>query len=95
MANEYVKKNELKSKLPQKVPYDRYGQGFNDCIDRVTEVIDEAATTDIVHCKECIHRNKPYKCAMWYGMIDRKHYFINHGDDFSCAYGERKNETIL
>ena len=29
------------SKLPQRVPYDRYGKGFNDCLDQVLDAVEE------------------------------------------------------
>lgn len=38
---EYIKKGDLKSKLPPRAPYDKYGQGFNDCLDAITDLIDE------------------------------------------------------
>lgn len=89
----YVDIDELSSNLPPQVAYDRYGKGFNDCRERVEAVIEELETIDIVQCKDCRKRNKPYECALWYGMIDRQHHFRNHGDEFFCSYGERKDTS--
>lgn len=80
-----------KEKLPQRVPHSRYGEGFNDCLDQILDAAEEKDLVEIVRCGECANKNVPYKCALWYGMIDRKHNFINHGDDFFCGYGERKS----
>ena len=86
-----IDREKLKAALPHKTPYDRYGNGFNDCLERVKDIIETQPAIEIVRCGECANKNVPYKCALWYGMIDRKHHFINHGDDFFCSYGERKS----
>lgn len=41
---------------------------------------------DIVHCKDCKHRVKNGMCYMISGCPD----LVGVGDDFFCAYGERK-----
>lgn len=44
----------------------------------------------VVKCKECKHRYEPVNCALWYATYDGKEYFREHGDEFSCSFGERK-----
>lgn len=40
-------------KLPQRVPYDRYGKGFNDCLDQVLDAVEEKDLVEVVRCKDC------------------------------------------
>ena len=46
-------------------------------------------TVEIVRCKDCKHRYSPLRCALWYGMCNDKEYFVEHGEDFYCSFGER------
>ena len=47
---------------------------------------------EVVRCKDCKHRYVPSRCALWYGTVDDKEYFIERGTDFYCSYGERKSK---
>lgn len=47
-------------------------------------------TTEVVRCKDCQYRHSPLECALWYGSYNDTEYFIDHGDDFFCSYGKRK-----
>ena len=44
----------------------------------------------VVRCKDCKHRYAPTRCALWYGTVNDKEYFVERGEDFYCSYGERK-----
>ena len=49
-----------------------------------------ADVVEVVRCKDCEYRYVPCHCALWYGTVGEKEYFIERGDDFSCSYGKRK-----
>ena len=44
------------SKLPQRVPHSRYGEGFNDCLDQVLDAVEEKDLVEVVRCIDCKHR---------------------------------------
>lgn len=45
---------------------------------------------EVVRCKDCKHRHNPSRCALYYGYCDGKEHFIDRGDLFYCAFGEKK-----
>lgn len=49
-----------------------------------------ADVVEVVRCKDCEYRYVPCHCALWYGTVCGKEYFIERGDDFFCSYGKRK-----
>lgn len=51
--------------------------GDADFINRVTKLIIDTPSIDIVHCRECKHREE-YPCKVY------------HDDDWYCADGERE-----
>ena len=58
-------------------------------------IINKMPTVDaveIVRCSECKHRRDPMRCSLWYGTLDDNEYFLEHGKDFYCAFGERRSE---
>lgn len=42
-------------------------------------------------CKEC-KKYHTTDCALWYGTVNDKQYFREHGGDFSCSWAERKGD---
>lgn len=48
---------------------------------------------EVVRCSECQHRHNPMRCALWYGTLGDNEYFLEHGDKFYCAFGERRSEN--
>ena len=48
------------------------------------------AKSKIVSCKECKHRHTPF-CALWYGFYDGADYLVEHGEEFSCSWGESED----
>ena len=42
-----IDREKLKQALPLKTPYDRYGNGFNDCLERVKDIIDEQPIIEV------------------------------------------------
>lgn len=83
MANENLKKM-----LPPRVPYDRYGKGFNDCLDQINDLFDEIDLVEVVRCKDCLYWQDnnggyPHEDCRW-GKDETP-----DADDF-CSYGKRK-----
>jgi hypothetical protein len=68
-----------------------YGFKLKPC----TKFKDKADYTEVVRCKDCKHRHIPTRCALWYGTVDNKQYFVERGDNFSCSYGERSDKNAL
>ena len=48
---------------------------------------------EVVRCKDCKHRHVEAKCALWYVTSNNNAYFREHGEEFFCAFGERKENT--
>ena len=62
----------------------------------VVEIRIAEATADVVvvvRCSECKHHHDPMRCSLWYGTLDDNEYFLEHGKDFYCAFGERRSEN--
>ncbi len=53
--------------------------GDADFINKVTKLMIEVPSIDIVRCKECIHRLEEGRCVRWL-------------DDDYCSYGEREDK---
>ena len=68
------------------------GETTMKCVETAIKNAPTADVAEVVRCKDCKHRNVPYRCALWYAFSDNKHYFLYRGAEFSCSYGER-NET--
>lgn len=51
-----------------------------------------ADVVEVVRCSECKHHHDPMRCALWYGTLGDNEYFLEHGKDFYCAFGERRSE---
>ena len=92
----YIDKEKLKNALPHKTPYDRYGNGFNDCLERVHDAIEsvpDADVVEVVRCRDCIHNRDNG------GDCDRT-IILNEYDSTEyrcagleyCSYGERSEE---
>lgn len=91
MANENIKKL-----LPARVPYDRYGKGFNDCLDQVSDLFDEHDIVEVVRCKDCrwyqegeIFAPNKFCFRLEHPTEDRKIGYNYAPDDF-CSYGKRR-----
>jgi hypothetical protein len=85
-----IDREKLKQALPHKAPYDRYGNGFNDCLERVKDIIDEQPAIDaveVVRCKDCKCLTEDGFC--WEKINSVVGYKIPNPYDF-CSYGERK-----
>ena len=84
----YIDKEKLKNALPHKTPYDRYGNGFNDCLERVHDAIDnvpDADVVEVVRCKDC----KYWKHEEDVDLTCDEFCGYRASNDF-CSYGERK-----
>lgn len=57
--------------------------------DDIAEALYSCKALDIVRCVECKHRFT-HTCGMYYGTVNFTDFYLAHGDDFYCAYGERK-----
>ena len=62
--------------------------------ERFAELLDEYKAnnpdlTVVVRCRDCKHRHTP-RCGLYYGSANSVSYFSEHGEDFYCSYGERK-----
>ena len=55
--------------------------------------IPTADVVEVVRCSECKHYHDPMRCALWYGTLGDNEYFLEHGKDFYCAFGERRLEN--
>ena len=73
----FIDADELLNNLPDDLPYKA----------SVKRVLIQAPKTEIIECKDCKHRYTPF-CALWYGMCNGAEYFVEHGEDFSCSWGE-------
>ena len=71
------------NKLPQRVPYDRYGKGFNDCLDQVLDAVEEKDVVEVVRCKDCVYANESGRTCHY--SVGRTTYPENY-----CADGIRK-----
>ena len=63
------------------------------CTANVVGVLYHLPTADVVavvRCKDCKHRRTAIRCGLWCGSLGENEYFVEHGDDFYCSYGERK-----
>jgi hypothetical protein len=84
--------------LPPRAPYDRYGKGFNDCLDQINDLFDEIDLVEVVRCKDC----KDYSVVIFNG--ERMHYGYCYNTHDSvlgnrhryegafCSYGARKED---
>lgn len=54
---------------------------------------DKSLFVEVVRCKECIHRNKPVRCALWYATVGNVEYFTDRGEDFYCEWGETQEQA--
>ena len=67
----------------------------HDTIDHVFQIIDDAPTIDIVHCRECKHWERLNYEAPKEGWCDDQMPYSDgrwvDADDF-CSYGEREGE---
>ena len=45
-----------------------------------------------VRCGECRYRYEPVKCSLFVDMADGVPWFRDHGEDFFCEWGERKED---
>lgn len=82
----YIDKEKLKNALPHKTPYDRYGNGFNDCLERVHDAIEsvpDADVVEVVRCKDCVYANESGRTCHY--SVGRTTYPENY-----CADGIRK-----
>ena len=52
-------------------------------------MIEDAPTVEIVHCKDCKHRNTD-ECAMWLECSQCGGQWSWCNDNDFCSYGERK-----
>ncbi len=86
MANENLKKM-----LPPRVPYDRYGKGFNDCLDQINDLFDEIDLVEVVRCKDCVHFGCGDAIPSQWGIWEKCdfHRRMLCENDF-CSYGKRR-----
>lgn len=54
---------------------------------------DNSLFVEVVRCKDCIHRYKPTKCALWYATVGNVEYFTDRGEDFYCEWGETQEQV--
>lgn len=52
--------------------------------------IPTADVVEVVRCGECKHRYTPARCSLWVATENDNAVFKEHGEDFFCAFGERK-----
>ena len=79
---EYIEREKAKQRLVHDYAY------------AAANILDEIPAADVVQvvrCKDCKHRYVPTRCALWYGTVNGKEYFVERGEDFYCSYGERGN----
>lgn len=58
----------------------------------VERLISGVDVVEVVRCKDCKYRFEPTRCSLWYGECDGKQYFRDHGNDFYCSYGKRREK---
>lgn len=58
----------------------------------ITRKMPTVDAVEVVRCSECKHHHDPMRCALWYGTLGDNEYFLEHGDSFYCAFGERRSE---
>ena len=46
-----------------------------------------------VTCQEC-NKRYTFSCALYYGNVGDKHYFLARGGGFSCSWGEPRIERL-
>lgn len=63
--------------------------GEHDCQD----FKDKSLCVEVVRCKDCIHRYKPTRCALWYATVGNVEYFTDRGEDFYCEWGETQEQA--
>lgn len=56
----------------------------------IAETAPAADVVEVVRCKDCKNRHNAACCALWYASVENKEYFIERGENFFCAYGERR-----
>lgn len=56
---------------------------------RAIKEVPTADVVKVVRCKDCKRRYTDL-CALWYATTNESMYIREHGDDFWCAFGERK-----
>ena len=54
---------------------------------------DKSLFVEVVRCKDCIHRYKPTRCALWYATVGNVEYFTDRGEDFYCEWGETQEQA--
>lgn len=54
---------------------------------------DKSPCVEVVRCKDCIHRHKPKRCALWYATVGDIEYFLDRGEDFYCEWGETQEQA--
>lgn len=56
---------------------------------------DKSLCVEVVRCKDCIHRYKPTRCALWYATVGNVEYFTDKGEDFYCERGETQEKAEI
>ena len=94
---EYIEREALYKEVTEKYHDINGGQyPFNVVAYDMAQLVKSAPTADVVEvvrCSECKHHHDPMRCSLWYGTLDDNEYFLEHGKDFYCAFGERRSEN--
>ena len=61
-------------------------------IDFAADYLISKGVTIPVRCGECRYRYEPVKCSLFVDMADGVPWFRDHGEDFFCEWGERKED---
>lgn len=95
---EYINREELLKDINDSVRFStRNGvsaelRGAHKIVDRIRSAT-ACDVVKVVRCSECKHRHDPMRCALWYGTMGDNEYFLEHGKNFYCAFGERRSEN--
>ncbi len=80
---EYIERKALKQYLLDKSFYPAIVKGALESLPAVDVV-------EVVRCKKCQHRYTT-RCALWVSTVNDDEIFREHGDDFFCSFGKRKD----
>lgn len=93
---EYIEREAVLKKIDTAIgEYAQHGEivrFIGDCRASVIYAL-AADVVEVVRCSECKHHHDPMRCALWYGTLGDNEYFLEHGKDFYCAFGERRSEN--
>ena len=92
MADEYIRKQDVKDALQEKVFHNPTDEFYGAM--QVLDELEPADVTPVVHCRDCAKLNRNGYCTRFQNNICgvATSWFMPDDDDF-CSYGKRRERS--